>query len=76
MWVLLPTGRANHPLAMFAAYAVVVAGLDADHVDVGGYRHRDGPGLSGLLNQVIVARDVVSPRAPHLIIIRSENSLL
>ena len=57
-------------------HAVVVAGLDADHVDVGGYRHRDGPGLSGLLNQVIVARDVVSPRAPHLIIIRSENSLL
>ena len=81
MWVLLPTGRANHPLAMLAAYVVVAAGLDADHVDVGGDRHRDCPGLFhqvtaiGVFHQVTAIGDV-SLHAPHLIYIRSENSLL
>ena len=37
-------------------------GLEADHVYVGGYRHRDGPGH---IDQVTVAGDVIS-RAPHL----------
>ena len=62
-------------------HAVVVAGLDADHVDVGGDRHRDCPGLFhqvtaiGVFHQVTAIGDV-SLHAPHLIYIRSENSLL
>ena len=44
-------------------HAVVVAGLDADHVDVGGDRHSDCPGL---VHQVTVSGDV-SLHAPHLI---------
>ena len=56
---------------MIAAYVVGVGVLDADHVDVGGDRHRDGPGL---LHQVTAIGDV-SLHAPHLINIRSENSL-
>ena len=56
---------------MIAAYVVGAGVLDADHVDVGGDRHRDGPGL---LHQVTAIGDV-SLHAPHLISIRSENSL-
>ena len=67
-WVLLPKGRANH--SSQCSPPGVTNGLDPDHVDGGGHRYRDGPGL---LNQVTVAGDVVSRRAPHLIIIRSEN---
>ena len=52
-------------------HAVDVAGLDADHGDVGGDRHSDCPGL---VHQVTVSGDV-SLHAPHLINIRSENSL-
>ena len=50
---------------MFAAFTDDAIGLNADHVDGGGHRYRDGPGL---LSQVTILGDVVSRRAPHLII--------
>ena len=68
-WVLIPKGQAIIPRNVRRLEDVVI-GLDADHVDLGGHRHRDGPGL---VHQVTVTGDVISRRAPYLIIIRNEN---
>ena len=57
---------------MFAAFTDDAIGLNADHVDGGGHRYRDGPGLLG---QVTILGDVVSRHAPLLIISEVKNFL-
>ena len=57
---------------MFAAFTSDAIGLNADHVDGGGHRYRDGPGL---LSQVTILGDVVSRHAPLLIISEVKNFL-
>ena len=56
---------------MFAAFTSDAIGSEPDHVDGGGHRYRDGPGLLG---QVTILGDVVSRHAPLLIISEVKTS--